>query len=455
MFDMNKVRNDFPVTQLKFPVLGSNQEKNLIYMDHGASTHAPIPVIEKYDQFLRTYYANVHRGTHHLSIMATDLFDSVSDIIFEFIKGDKEQNDILYSLNTTQALDMAAHMVEQLSGITLTTLMEHHSNDLPHRRRGKVIHVDVNEEDGILDYDDLEKKVKNYHVKLIAVTGASNVTGYFPDIYRIARLAHENGAYILVDAAQLIAHKAIDVKPNNDPEHIDFLVAAGHKSYAPMGSGFLFGPKKLFNEAPPYIPGGGTVKYVSEHDVLFDVSPDRHQGGTPNIAGAIALGAALNYLKSLGMDHVREHEHELTQYVIDKLTKIKGVTLYGPKNADIKSGVFSFNIDGLDHELVSTILNYEYAIATRNGCFCAHPYIHKLLKITNEQAQELRKKLANNDRIKIPGAVRATVGVFNNKEDMDTLIEAITNIASHKWAGKYSEKAELDFCKTSYYEFSL
>lgn len=455
MFDMNKVRNDFPVTQLKFPVLGSNQEKKLIYMDHGASTHAPNPVIEKYDQFLRTYYANVHRGTHHLSIMATDLFDSVSDIIFEFIKGDKEQNDILYSLNTTQALDMAAHMVEQLSGITLTTLMEHHSNDLPHRRRGKVIHVGVNEDDGILDYDDLEKKVKNYHVKLIAVTGASNVTGYFPDIDRIARLAHENGAYILVDAAQLIAHKAIDVKPNNHPEHIDFLVAAGHKSYAPMGSGFLFGPKKLFNEAPPYIPGGGTVKYVSEHDVLFDVSPDRHQGGTPNIAGAIALGAALNYLKSLGMDHVREHERELTQYVIDKLTKIKGVTLYGPKNADIKSGVFSFNIDGLDHELVSTILNYEYAIATRNGCFCAHPYIHKLLKITHEQAQDLRKKLANNDRIKIPGAVRATVGVFNNKEDMDTLIEAITNIASHQWAGKYSEKAELDFCKTSYYEFSL
>ena len=455
MFDMNQIRNDFPVTQLKFPVLGSTKEKNLIYMDHGASTHAPIPVIEKYDQFLRTYYANVHRGHHHLSIMSTDLFDSVTDIIFDFIKGEKAHNDILFAQNTTQALDMASHMVEQLSGVTLTTMMEHHSNDLPHRRRGKVIHINVTENDGTLDYNDLEMKLKSHHVKLIAVTGASNVTGYFPDIHRIARLAHENGAYILVDAAQLIAHKSIDVKPNNHPEHIDFLAAAGHKSYAPMGSGFLFGPKKVFNDAPPYIPGGGTVDYVSTDNIIFSKSPDRHQGGTPNIAGAIALGAALNYLDSIGMDNVREHERELTQYAIEKLTAIKGVTLYGTHDADKKSGVLSFNIDGIYHELVSTILNYEYAIATRNGCFCAHPYLHKLLKISEEESLQLYEKLTRHDRSQIPGAVRATIGIFNNREDIDALINAVSNIASKQWAGKYTEKKELDFCKTSYYEFSL
>lgn len=455
MFDTLKIRNDFPVTQLKFPVLGGKEEKTLIYMDHGASTHAPNPVIDKFDKFLRSYYANVHRGSHHLSIMATDLFDSVTNIIFDFIKGDKDQNCILFAQNTTQALDMASHMVEQMSGITLTTLMEHHSNDLPHRRRGKVIHVNVTDSEGTLDYEDLELKMKLYHVKLIAVTGASNVTGYFPDIHRIARLAHSYGAFILVDAAQLIAHKAIDVKPNDHPEHIDFLAAAGHKSYAPMGSGFLFGPKKLFNTAPPYIPGGGTVIYVTEKDALFDHAPDRHQGGTPNIPGAIALGAAFQYLNSIGMDEVRKHEKELTQYAIDKLDSIKGVMLYGPKSAEKKSGVLSFNIEGVDHKLVSTILNYEYAIATRNGCFCAHPYLHRLLNVGETESNQLREKLARNERISIPGAVRATIGLYNTKEEIDILCEAVETIANRKWVGKYEKDEELDMCKTSFYEFSL
>lgn len=455
MFDSGKIRNDFGVTKLQFPVIGGKETKPLIYMDHGASTHAPQPVIDKYTAFLTSYYANVHRGNHHLSIMSTDLYDHVSDIIFDFIKGDPAENCILYTSNTTQALDMASHMVEHLSGITLTTLMEHHSNDLPHRRRGKVVHVDVLDSDGTLDYKDLERKLRQFHVKLIAVTGCSNVTGYFPDIYKIARLAHEHGAYILVDAAQLMAHGVIDVKPNDHPEHIDFLSAAGHKAYAPMGSGFLFGPKKLLDEAPPYIPGGGTVKYVTTTDILFDKSPDRHQGGTPNIAGAIALGAALHYLKDIGMENVREHERELTQYALDKINRIQGINLYGPKSADKKSGVFSFNIGNLSHELVSTILNYEYAIATRNGCFCAHPYLHRLLKVTEQQTIDLKLQMMANTVKELPGAVRATLGVYNNQEEVDCLIDAISTIAYGKWQGKYVEQQELDQCRTSFYQFTI
>lgn len=455
MFDTQKIRNDFPVTTLKFPVIGSEKERNLIYMDHGASTHAPLPVIEKYQKFLNGYYANVHRGHHHLSIVSTELFDHVSEIILDFIKGDPAENCIMYTQNTTMALDMAGHMVEQLSGITLTTLMEHHSNDLPHRARGKVVHVDVLDEDGTLDYGDLERKLKNYHVKLVAVTGCSNVTGYFPDIHKIARLAHEYGAYILVDAAQLLAHASIDVKPNDHPEHIDFLAAAGHKAYAPMGSGFLFGPRKLFDSAQPYMPGGGTVKYVTEEDVFFDKSPDRHQGGTPNIAGAIAVGAAINYLSEIGMENVREHERELTDFTIQKLLKIPGLTLYGPKSADKKSGVLTFTLDGVYHELAATILNYEYAVATRNGCFCAHPLLHRLLKVSPEESAILRNKLVKGENAAIPGAIRATIGLYNTREEIEILIEALSVISAKKWKGNYEEKHDTDLCRTSYYEFKI
>lgn len=454
MFDSQKIRNDFPVTQLKFPVLGSKEEKNLIYMDHGASTHAPNPVIDKYDQFLRSYYANVHRGSHHLSIKSTDLFDQVSGIILDFIKADRDRNCILFTQNTTQALDMASHMVADKSGITLVSLMEHHSNDLPHRSRGKVVHIDVLN-DGTLDYEDLEKKLKTYHVKLVAVTGCSNVTGYFSDIYKIARLAHQHGAYILVDGAQLLAHQEIDVKPNNDPEHIDFLAAAGHKAYAPMGSGFLFGPKSVFDEAKSYLPGGGTVRYVTEDQILTSSSPDRHQGGTPNIAGAIAVGAAINYLKNIGMKSVREHEIELTQYAIDRFLSIKNITLYGPKSADKKSGVLTFNVEGVNNKLVSTILNYEHAIATRNGRFCAHPYMHKLMGYTNQEANNFLDGLVNNTKIPTPGAVRATIGIYNTKDEIDKLCDAIESIAKHSWAGKYEKQEELDLCRSSFYEFSL
>ncbi len=454
MFDSAKIRSDFPVTGLTFPVIGKTDPQPLIYMDHGASTHAPQPVIEKYQKFLSSYYANVHRGHHHLSIMSTDLFDQVSEIILDFIHGDPSENCIMYTQNTTMALDMAGHMVEHLSGVTLTTLLEHHSNDLPHRARGKVVHVGATE-DGTLDYADLERKLRAYHVKLVAVTGCSNVTGYYPEIHKIARLAHEHGAYILVDAAQLLAHNSIDVRPNDHPEHIDFLAAAGHKAYAPMGSGFLFGPKKVFDAAPPYMPGGGTVKYVTAEDVFFDKSPDRHQGGTPNIAGAIAVGAALHYLKDIGMDHVREHERELTDFAIGKLTAIPGLTLYGPKTAATKSGVLTFTIDGVYHELAATILNYEYAIATRNGCFCAHPLLHHLLKVTPEESALLRDQLVKGEAAKIPGAIRATIGLYNTREEIEVLAEALSVIAARQWRGNYTEKQDTDLCRTSYYEFTI
>jgi selenocysteine lyase/cysteine desulfurase len=237
--------------------------------------------------------------------------------------------------------------------------------------------------DGTLDYADLERKLREQRVKLVAVTGASNVTGYLPDVHRVARIAHAHGARILVDAAQLLAHSRIDVGPEGDPGHIDFLAAAGHKAYAPFGSAFLHAPRGPCDAAPPYLPGGGTVAWVTEDDAFFKKSPERHEGGTPNIAGAIALGASLRFLEQVGVEAIREHEQALTAQALEGLQGIEGVTVLGHPDSTRRIGVVAFTVEGVPHETVATILDREAAIAVRNGCFCAHPYLRLLIGLAD------------------------------------------------------------------------
>jgi cysteine desulfurase / selenocysteine lyase len=431
---MDSIREKFPITKQKFSILGGKYEKNLVYLDHGASTHPSIQVLEKHREFLEHYYSNIHRGSHNLSLIATDMFDKAEEMVLDFVGAEKESNITILTSNTTQALDLAAYIMHQVEGITLSTVIEHHSNYLPHRRLGQTILVECNE-DGSLNMEDLEKKLEHYPVKLVAVTGASNVTGFMPDIHKIARMSHDAGARILVDAAQLLAHNSIEVKPDSDPEHIDFLAAAGHKTYAPFGSAFLVGPRELFDSSDPYIPGGGTVEYVTPEKVIWTSSPDRHQGGTPNIPGAIALAESLKFLQEIGMEKIREHEKELYEYTLRKLEKIEDVIIYGPKNSENCLGIITFNIKGLPHELVAAILNYEAAIATRNGCFCAHPYISFLLKLEN--LLDIKTSYDKGEIDFIPGAVRATIGIYNNREEMDEFVEAVKMISDRNWQGDY------------------
>ena len=220
-------------------------------------------------------------------------------------------------------------------------------------------------------------------MKLVAVTGASNVTGYLTDMHRIARMAHAHGAKVLIDGAQILAHAPVDVLPDDDPGHLDFFAGAGHKAYAPFGSSFLFGPTELFDEAPPYIPAGGTVVYVTEDEAYYKKSPDRHEGGTPNIAGAVALAAALRFLEEAGMDAVRAHERALVERPCEALgPHRRGAGARRPR-AGARIGALSLTIEGIPHELAASILNREAAIAVRNGCFCAHPYLHRLLGLTD------------------------------------------------------------------------
>ncbi len=444
MLDVQAIREEFPITRQRFQVLGSAEPRRLIYMDHGASTHPPRAVLETYQDFLERSYANVHRGRHYLSEMATDRFEHVSDEILRFIGAETDRRTLILLGNTTQALDLAAHVMARRKGVTLVSLMEHHSNDLPHRARGRVVHFGVRP-DGTLDYDDLQEKLDALDVKLVAVTGASNVTGYLPDIHRIARMAHARGARILVDAAQMLAHARIRVLPEQDPGHLDFVAGAGHKAYAPFGSAFLYGPAEALDAAPPYIPAGGTVVYVTEQEAFFKRSPDRHEGGTPNIAGAVAFAAALRFLEQAGMDDVRAHERQLVARAMAALRRIDGVTVLGDPDPERRIGALSMTIEGVPHELAASILNREAAIAVRNGCFCAHPYLHKLLKL--EDTSDLRRRLVAGEEVDLPGAVRPSFGIFNTEEEVDELVRMVELIRDRAWKGSYGEIPGAAACK--------
>ncbi|HLT39074.1 MAG TPA: aminotransferase class V-fold PLP-dependent enzyme, partial [Enhygromyxa sp.] len=305
--------------------------------------------------------------------------------------------------------------------------LEHHSNDLPHRKRGPILRCRVSH-DGSLDMNHLRELLTRNEVKLVAVTGASNVTGWISDIHGIARLAHEYGARVLLDCAQLLAHLPIDVKAADDPEHIDFLAAAGHKAYAPFGASFLYGPRSLMDNAPPYLPGGGTASRVSKTDADYVKSPDRHQGGTPNIGGVIAFAEAIRFLDTIGMERIREHELALTQRAFDGLLGLGGVTIYGPQDPAARLGVLSFNVEGISDQLAAAVLSEEHAIAVRNGRFCAHVYVDRLLAAQGGYTTEPGAT---------PGAVRGSFGLFNDNEDVDRFVAGVKALRDRDWVGRY------------------
>jgi len=426
----DEIRAQFPIARRRVPVMGRG-ERALLYLDHGASTHAPALVIDRFADFMSGEYANIHRGTHLLSRNATDLFDDCYYVVSDFIGGDLERDAVAFLTNTTQAIDLASHVMASRPGKVITTELEHHSNDLPHRKRGPVLRARVRE-DGSLDLDHLRDLLRSNEVKLVAVTGASNVTGWMPDIHAIAELAHEHGALILVDGAQLLAHQPIDVRSPDDPGHIDFLAAAGHKAYAPFGASFLYGPRAVMDAAPPYLPGGGTASRVSATGAEFVGSPDRHQGGTPNIGGVIAMAEAIRFLDRVGMERIREHELEITRRAMTCMRALDGVTLYGPEDPDARLGVLSFNVAGVSDLLAAAVLSEERGIACRNGRFCAHVYMDRLLALQGGHTPEPGQT---------PGAVRASFGIYNTLEDVDRLVEAVDMVRRHGWVGRYRVKA--------------
>lgn len=412
-----------------------------VNLDNAASTPPLLDVVRAIEEFM-PYYSSVHRGTGFKSRLSTVAYDQAHEIIGRFVGADLGTNTVIFGKNTTEAINKLAYRFPlRPDSVVITTQLEHHSNDLPWRPHAHVVHVRALP-DGRMDEADFDRLLKEYagRVALVAVTGASNVSGYLQPIHRMARKAHAAGARILVDAAQLAPHRRVDMRPDDDPEHLDFVTLSAHKMYAPYGTGALIGPKEIFlNDAPEY-RGGGTVDIVTLDEVYWAGVPDREEAGSPNVVGAVAMAVAARVLMEVGMDEVAAHEEQLIAYTLKRLREVPGIHIYGetdPARASEKVGVIPFNLEGLPHFLVAAILGYEGGIGVRSGCFCAHPYVVHLLQLDEQQSRRWRNQMLAGDKSEMPGMVRASFGCYSDISDVDRLVEMLQRIARGDYQGDY------------------
>jgi len=412
-----------------------------VNLDNAASTPALQEVLDTVQRFMQ-FYSSVHRGTGFKSRLSTIAYDQAHEIIARFVGADPITNTVIFGKNTTEAINKLSYRLPMAEdAVVITTQLEHHSNDLPWRNRAEVVHVRATP-DGRLDEDDFDLQLKLHadRLALVTVTGASNVSGYILPIHRLARKAHEYGVPILVDAAQLAPHRRIDMRADNDPEHLDFVALSAHKMYAPFGTGALIGPKEVFLASPPEYRGGGTVVTVTLDEVIWAGMPDRDEAGSPNVVGAVAMAAAAQALTELGMDNVAAHEEELIAYTLDKLGQVSGIKVYGetnPDRANVKVGAISFNLEGISHFLVAAILGYEGGIGVRSGCFCARPYVDHLLDLNEQEMASWRQQILQGDKSNMPGMVRASFGCYNTTEDVDRLVAMLERISTGEYHGDY------------------
>lgn len=437
---VENIRNYIAGYYRKVPLLGGEMRR-YINFDNAASTPALAPVLEKVSEFME-WYSSIHRGNGFKSQLCSHFYDTARQIVADFVGVEADSHAIIFGKNTTEAINKLAHRFPMESDqVVLVSKMEHHSNDLPWRATGQVVYVEVLP-DGRLDETDFIRKLVLHKgkVALAALTGASNVTGWVNDINRLAEIAHEHQTKILIDAAQLAPHRSINMKPQNDPGHIDFLAFSAHKMYAPFGSGVLIGDKEFFERGDPEYVGGGTVDIVSLDHAYWTDAPEKEEAGTPNTVGVIALAKVLLILQEIGMDALAAHEKKLTQYMLQRLQEVPDAQIYGsadPEVVENRLGVISFNIRELPHALTAAILNYESGIGVRNGCFCAHPYIKILMGVTQQESLRLEQEILKGDRSNLPGAVRASFGIYNTTGEIDVFIEKLKNIANGTYQGNY------------------
>jgi selenocysteine lyase/cysteine desulfurase len=424
----------------KVPLLDGSARR-YVFLDNAASTPTLRGVQQKVDEFLG-WYSSVHRGTGFKSILSTEAYEQARDITAHFVGADPETHSVIFGKNTTEAINKLANRMDfQPGDAVITTVMEHHSNDLPWRPKAQVAHVDVRQ-DGSLDLDELYQKLEQFsgRVKLVAVTGASNVSGFAPPIHDIAAMAHRHGARLLVDCAQLAPHRAVSMGPLGGPRSLDFVTISAHKMYAPFGTGALIGPKDFFARGDPDYRGGGTVDIVTLDEVYWTAPPERDEAGSPNVVGAVALAASMRILSEAGMEAIAEHEKTLTRHALQRLNEIDGVRVYGsvdPDRLDDRLGVISFAVKDLPHAQVAAILGFEGGIGVRNGCFCAHPYLLRLLDVDEDEARGYQQEILDGDRSRLPGLVRASFGCYNTTEEIDHLADMVARIAAGDYRGEY------------------
>ena len=399
--DVEKIREDFPILRRKI------NGKPLVYFDNTATTQKPVQVINAVKEFYEKHNANIHRGVHTLSQEASEMYEEAHYKVAEFINARKKE-EIIFVRNATEAINLVAYswgMNNLKSGDEIVaTVMEHHSNIVPwqflEQKKGVVLKfVEIND-DGTLKMEEYERLITD-RTKLVTVTHVSNVLGTINDVIKIGKLAHEVGALFFVDGAQSVPHMPVDVKKID----CDFLAFSGHKMLAPTGIGVLYGKEEILKGMEPFLGGGDMIHEVWLHKATYNTLPWKFEAGTPNIAGGVGLAAAIDYLERIGMENVREHEKELTEYALKEM-EVEGVEVYGPLNVDIRGGVISFNIKDLNPHDVAALLD-EQGIAVRSGHHCAQPLMR---------------------RLGVKGSVRASFYVYNTKEEVDFFVQNVKRI---------------------------
>ena len=405
----------------------SGKRITAINFDNAATTPPFKSVMEDIANFA-PWYSSIHRGEGYKSQLTTKLYEDSRDIVRSFIRADLNST-VIYVKNSTEAFNTLSNLLydPNKKNVILSTDMEHHSNDLPWRDKFIIDYI-TTDADGKFSLEDLENKLIKYnsHVKLVTITGASNITGYKNPIYDIAKLVHKFGSRILVDGAQLVPHSPFNMNNKNSEYNIDFLIFSGHKMYAPFGTGVLIGPKSILDKCEPNLVGGGTVDIVTHDFIKWNSSPERHEAGSPNVVGTIALASAIKTLSKIGMDNVEHIERKLTTYAISQIKNIPNLKIYCDTSKGVdRVSIIPFNIDGIHHSIVAKILSYEWGISVRSGCFCAHPYLVKLLGISSEFVSN---RIANSE-LYHPGMVRISFGIYNDYSEVDVLVYALKKIS--------------------------
>ncbi|WP_161944090.1 cysteine desulfurase [Streptococcus suis] len=397
MIDFERIRKDFPILDQVV------NDESLVYLDNAATTQKPQQVLDVLADYYQKDNANVHRGVHTLSERATARYEAARQKVADFIQA-KSSKEILFTRGTTTSLNWVAQFAKEIlqpDQEVIISVQEHHSNIIPWQQAcqqtgAKLRYVTL--KDGELDMDHLRSLLSS-KTKFVSLAHISNVLGSVAPIGEIAELVHAVGAYLVVDGAQSVPHMAVNVQELD----VDFYAFSGHKMLGPTGIGVLYGKEELLNRMSPVEFGGEMIDFVYEQSATWKELPWKFEAGTPNIAGAIGLGAAIDYLTEIGMVAIQAHEAELVDYVFPKLQAIPGLTIYGSQDLSKRTGVIAFNLDDLHPHDVATALDYE-GVAVRAGHHCAQPLLRYL---------------------QVPATVRASFYIYNTKADCDKLVEAI------------------------------
>ncbi len=393
--NIEEIRKDFPLLK----------NRDIAYLDNGATTQKPIQVINTIKEFYEKYNANPHRGAYTLSVEATEVYENTRTKIAKFINA-KHREEIIFSKNATESLNLIAYSygMDNLKkdDEVVISIMEHHSNLVPWQKvtqiTGSTLKYMYINTDFELSDEEIETKITD-KTKIVGISHVSNALGTINNVKKIIKYAHKRGAIVLVDASQSIPHMKIDVQELD----ADFLVFSGHKMLAPLGIGVLYGKRELLNKMTPFLMGGDMIEYVYEQDTTFAPLPNKFEAGTQNVEGVVGFGAAIDYIEKIGYDKIQKIENELLTYARQKLSNLDYLNLYLTPNEENHSGVISFNIKGVHSHDVASILDSQ-GVCVRSGNHCTQPLMRFL---------------------GIDSSCRASFYFYNTKEDVDRLVEAL------------------------------